>query len=168
MHRLAPVLLVLALALASSGCSWIEDVTGLGAGDDACGDACEATEKALGLADRNVHHRREKTFTSDGVAYTLVRFEYGDTEECDDLGDCSYSTYCGFRVDGKDFPLEVSWVTDADALFDPAEYCEDGELAGCELPGQTLPILDDPDFEDWMYETDPDADVLVECFADYW
>jgi hypothetical protein len=27
---------------------------------------------------------------------------------------------------------------------------------GCELPGQSLPILD------------PDDDVLVECFADYW
>ena len=36
------------------------------------------------------------------------------------------------------------------------------------LPGQKLPILDDPDFEDWVYETDPDHDVLVECFADYW
>jgi hypothetical protein len=173
MHRLAPGLLALALAALSalSACSHLEDLTGIGSDgpdNDSCGDACEATAKQLGLADRNVHHRREKTFTSDGVAYTLVRFEYGDTEECDAFGACAYSTYCGFRVDGKDFPLEVSWVTDADALFDPAEYCEDGELLGCELPGQTLPILDDPDFEDWIYETDPDTDVLVDCFADYW
>jgi hypothetical protein len=164
MHRLAPALCALAL----SACAYLEEVTGSGSGSDSCGDACEAAEKTLGLAERHVHHRREKTFTADGVAYTLVRFEYGDTEECDLAGDCSYSTYCGFRVDNKDFPLEVSWVTDEDALFDPAEYCEDGELLGCELPGQALPILEDPDFEAWIYETDPDDDVLVDCFADYW
>ena len=128
----------------------------------------EATTQKLGLKDRTVHDYKEKVFKADGVEYTLVRIEYGDTEECDLFGDCSYSTYCGFLVDGKEYPLEVSWVSDADALFDPAEYCEDGELAGCELPGQTLPILDDPDFEDWVYDTDPDENVLADCFADYW
>jgi hypothetical protein len=104
------------------------------------------------------------------VTYTLARVEYGDTPECDPLDEesCWYSTYCGFVVDAVDYPLEVYWVTDADALFDPAEFCEDGELEGCELPGQTLPVLDDEAFETWMYETDPDEEILVDCFADYW
>ena len=158
MRHFAPALFALAL----SACAYLEGES------DSCGDACKATEEQLGLKARTIHDRAEKTFKSDGVAYTLVRVEYGDTEECDLFGHCSYSTYCGFVVDGEAFPLEVSWVSDEDALFDPELYCEDGELEGCELPGQTLPILDDPDFEDWVYETDPDHDVLVECFADYW
>lgn len=140
----------------------------IGSDEGRCGDACKATEQRFGLTDRTIHDREERTFVAGGVEYTLVRFEYGETEDCDALGDCSYSVYCGFRTDGKDYPLEVSWVTDADALFDPAEYCADGELSGCELPGQTLPILDDPDFEDWLYAADPDEDALADCFADYW
>jgi hypothetical protein len=166
MHRLAPALLALALTACASleGDSDHSDH----AAAATCGDACKATEEAFGLDQRTVHHAHQQTFTSGGVAYTLVRVEYGDTEECDLAGDCSYSTYCGFVVDGKPYPLEVSWVTDEDALFDPAQYCEGGELAGCELPGQTLPILDDEDFEDWIYDTDPEDDPLVECFADYW
>lgn len=158
MHRLAPALFTLAL----TACAYLD-----GDSDD-CGDTCKATEEKLGLAERTVHDFREKTFPSDGVDYTLIRVEYGETEACDLLGACRYSTYCGFIVDGKDFPLEVSWVSDEDALFDPSAYCEDGELEGCELPGQALPILDDEDFEAWVYETDPDEDALVECFADYW
>jgi hypothetical protein len=164
MHRLAPALFALAL----TACAYLEDKLGIDSDADSCGDTCKKTEKTFGLEQRTVHDARQKTFTSDGVTYTLVRVEYGDTQECDVFGDCSYSTYCGFIVDGKDYPLEVSWVSDEDALFDPAQYCEDGELEGCELPGQTLAILDDEDFEDWMYETDPDDDVLVDCFADYW
>jgi hypothetical protein len=162
MHRLAPALLALAL----TACSYIDDLTG--SSDDSCGDACKSTEKKLGLDKRTVHQTDQKTFKSGGVDYTLLRVEYGDDQDCGAAGDCSYSTYCGFIVDGKDYPLEVSWVSDADALFDPAQYCEDGELEGCELPGQALPILDDPDFEDWIYDTDPDEDVLADCFADYW
>jgi len=158
MHRLAPALFALAL----TACGLLDKDS------DACKDACKATEKKLGLEGRDVHQTDQRKFTSGGVEYTLVRFEYGKTPECDLLGDCSYSTYCGFIVDGKDYPLEVSWVSDEDALFDPAQYCEDGDLEGCELPGQALPILDDPDFEDWIYDTDPDQDALVDCFADYW
>jgi hypothetical protein len=158
MHHLAPALLALALTACAS----------LDGDSDACGEICKATEEKLGLKGRTVHAFDEETFRSDGVDYTLVRVEYGDTQECDRFGACWYSTYCGFIVDGKDFPLEVYWVSEADALFDPAMYCEDGELAGCELPGQRLPILDDADFEAWIYETDPDEDRLVECFADYW
>jgi hypothetical protein len=125
---------------------------------------------SLGLEQRTLHDVQSKNFVSEGVTYTLVRIEYGDTPECDPLDDedCWYSTYCGFVVDQLDYPLEVYWVTDADALFDPALYCEDGELEGCELPGQTLPVLEDDDFETWMYETDPEDDILVDCFADYW
>jgi hypothetical protein len=167
MHRLAPALLALALT-ACSVVDSIESHLGLDDGSGSCGDGCKATEKNFGLEDRTVHDYKEKTFTSGGTQYTLVRVEYGKTEDCDPLGDCSYSTYCGFRVGDKDYPLEVSWVTDEDRLFDPAEYCEGGELEGCELPGQALPILDDPDFEDWIYDTDPDEDVLADCFADYW
>jgi hypothetical protein len=163
MRRLAlarPALLAAVLAAAALGLSACKYLDG--------DDSAEATEQKLDLKDRTIHDYKEKAFKAEGVEYTLVRVEYGETEDCDLFGDCSYSTYCGFRVDDKDYPLEVSWVTDADALFDPAEYCEDGELAGCELPGQTLPVLDDPDFEDWLYDADPDEDVLADCFADYW
>jgi hypothetical protein len=133
-------------------------------------DEAPATGESIGLSERTVHDLQTKDFVSEGVTYTLVRVEYGDTPECSlaDDEDCWYSTYCGFVVDQLDYPLEVYWVSDADALFDPALYCEDGELEGCELPGQTLPVLEDDDFEAWMYETDPDEDILVDCFADYW
>lgn len=138
--------------------------------EEICSD-CTSTEESFGLRQRTVHDARSKTFHGeDGLSYTLVRVEYGETPECSvwDDEDCWYSTYCGFVVDNVDFPLEVYWVTEADALFDPALYCEDGELEGCELPGQTLPILEDELFEEWMYETDPDDDILVDCFAEYW
>ncbi len=137
---------------------------------DSC-DGCSSTEESFGLTERTVHDARAKTFHGeDGISYTLVRVEYGDTPECSDWDDedCWYSTYCGFVVDNEDFPLEVNWVTDADALFDPAIYCEDGDLEDCDLPGADLPILEDEAFEDWMYETDPEDDVLVECFDGYW
>jgi hypothetical protein len=160
MHRLAPALLTLAL----SACAYLEGDSD----SDSCGDACKSTQAKFGLDERSVHQYDEKTFVAGGVSYTLVRVEYGDTEECDLFGDCWYSTYCGFLVDGENYPLEVSWVSDEDALFEVSQYCEDGELEGCELPGQTLPILEDEAFEDWVYETDPDEEPLVECFAEYW
>ena len=159
--RVARIVLAAVLAAAALGLPACKYLDGEGADG-------ETTEQKLGLEDRTIHDYKEKAFQAGGVEYTLVRVEYGDTEDCDLFGDCSYSTYCGFRVDDEDYPLEVTWVTDADALFDPAKYCEDGELAGCELPGQALPIIDDPDFEDWVYNTDPDEDVLADCFADYW
>lgn len=154
-----PVLLAAFLFTLASAC----------AAETAC-DQCESTEEALGLVNRTIHDEAAKDFVADGVTYTLVRVEYGDTPECSewDDEDCWYSWYCGWVVDGVDYPLEVYWVSDADALFDPADYCEDGELEGCELPGQTLPILDDEDFEEWMYETDPDDNALVQCFDEYW
>ncbi len=139
--------------------------------DDPQSADLENTEEAFGLTERTVHDARAKTFHGeDGLSYTLVRVEYGDTKECSDFDDedCWYSTYCGFVVDNTDFPLEVYWVTDADALFDPALYCEDGDIEGCDLPGAELPILEDELFEEWMYETDPDDDILVDCFAEYW
>ena len=163
-HRLA----VLALLVGFAGCKEDKD-DGL-----ASCDSCTSTDQAFGLTERTVHDARSKTFLDEaGVAYTLVRVEYGDTPECSDPDsgddeDCWYSTYCGFIVDNTDSPLEVHWVTDADALFDPALYCEDGDLETCDLPGSELPILDDAAFEDWLYETDPEDVVLVDCFAEYW
>ncbi len=65
-------------------------------------------------------------------------------------------------------PLEVHRVTEADARFDPAVYCEDGELDGCDLPGSELPILEDEAFVQPVLETDPEDVVLVDCFADSW
>jgi hypothetical protein len=136
----------------------------------ACAGDEETSSTPQVVEQRTVHDLQNKTFTSDGVDYTLVRVEYGDTPECDIFDEnCTYSTYCGFVVEDQDYPLEVHWVTAEDQLFDPLLYCDaDEDIEDCELPGQTLPILEDEDFEDWMYETDPEDDVLVDCFADYW
>src|SRR6185503_6247224 len=114
MHRLAPLAL---LTLAFAAC----------AADDS---QPEEVGVVFGDTQRTVHDARSKDFPGeDGKTYTLVRVEYGDTHECDDE-DCWYSTYCGFVVENVDYPLEVEWVTDADALFDPAEYgCDD--IEGC-------------------------------------
>jgi hypothetical protein len=140
--------------------------------DDAptCNDTCKTTSQKLNLTEANttIHDQGAKTFTAEGVDYTLVRVEYGDTQECDIFDNCSYSTYCGFVVDNQDYPIEVNWVSDADALFDVSQFCPDGDLDTCDLPGASLPIMDDPDFEDWVYDTDPDEDKLVDCFADYY
>lgn len=159
-----PILALLVITLtASAACS--KD-------DDSCTDnaSCQVTEQKYGLTERTLRDARTKDFVSEGITYTLVRVEYGDTPECSywDEDDCTYSWYCGWVVDNQDYPLEVYWITDADVLFDPSIYCEDGEIEGCELPGQVLPILDDEEFETWMYDTDPDDDILVDCFADYW
>jgi hypothetical protein len=161
MHRLA--LALLALQLIACEALGLDDSE-----SESCGDTCKTSQKRLGLTDRTIHHSHQKTFSSEGKSYTLIGVEYGDTEDCDTFGDCSYSTYCGFVADGKDYPLEVTWVTDADALFDPAEYCEDGELEGCELPGYSLPIVEDEDFLDWVYDVDPEEDPLGECVANIW
>ncbi|HEU0029158.1 MAG TPA: hypothetical protein VFQ53_00905 [Kofleriaceae bacterium] len=156
------ILALLVTSLGLAACSKDEQ-------DCSDNDSCKVTEQKYGLTERTIHDSQTKDFVAGGITYTLVRVEYGDTPECDLFDEnCTYSWYCGWVVDNQDYPLEVHWVTDADALFDPTTYCEDGEIEGCELPGQTLPILDDEDFEDWMYDTDPDDDVLVDCFADYY
>jgi hypothetical protein len=134
--------------------------------DTSCGGTCAATEEKFKLSERTVHDFASQKFVAEGITYTLLRVEYGDTPECDEDDDCTYSTYCGFVVDKVDFPLEVEWVADADVLFDAAEYCEDGELEGCELPGWELPIFEDEAFDEWMWETDSDDDILIECFLD--
>lgn len=133
-----------------------------------CGDTCKTTEQTLGLSTATIHDQSSATFDSAGTSYTLVRVEYGDTQECDILDNCYYSTYCGWVSAGVDYPLAVNFVSDADALFDITQYCPDGDLDTCDLPGAQLPIMDDPDFEDWVYNTDPEDDSTVDCLADYW
>lgn len=132
--------------------------------------APSATESSLGLDGRTIRDHRSKKFEADGKVYELVRYEYGETEACDDFDlDCSYSWYCGFVVDNVDYPLEFLWVTDADRLPAVEALCRDPDDGlTCDLPGRDLAVLDDEDFETWMYETDPDDDILVDCFADYW
>ena len=126
--------------------------------DETCDDACKTIETQYALNQRTIHAVDQKAFESEGATYTLLRIEYGDTEECDVFDeDCSYSTYCGFVVGGKDYPLDFYFVTDEDALFD-----EDTELTGYDLP-----IFDDEDFDEWLWETDSEDEVLIECFADY-
>jgi hypothetical protein len=139
--------------------------------DCSSNDACKTTEKEFGLDSRTVRDARTKAFDSDGTTYTLVRVEYGDTQECDELDDtnCWYSTYCGWVANNQDSPLSYYWVTDADALFTPADIgCDEASVDDCTLPGEDLPVMDDPDLEDWVYNTDPDEDPLVDCFADFW
>jgi hypothetical protein len=140
---------------------------GADAKDTSCGGTCETTQTKYKLDERTVHDFTSKKFVSEGIAYTLLRVEYGDTPECDDEDDCSYSTYCGFVVENVDFPLEVEWNTDADVLFDAAQYCNDGEIDGCDLPGWELPIFDDEAFDEWIWDTDPDDDILLDCFSEY-
>jgi hypothetical protein len=137
--------------------------------DTSCGGKCKDTEAKFDLRDRSVRDFASQDFVADGVTYTLLRVEYGDLEaDCDpDEEDCSYSSYCGFVVEKVDFPLEVEWNSDADVLFDASAFCEDGEIEGCTLPGWDLPILDDEDFDDWIWDTDPDDNILVDCFSGY-
>ena len=132
----------------------------VGCSDDekSCDGACKTVESQYALTERTIHAVDEKSFESEGVTYTLLRVEYGDTEECDNFDeDCSYSTYCGFVVKNEDYPLDFYFVTDEDALFD-----EDIELTGYDLP-----IFDDEDFDEWLWETDSDDEPLIECFSDY-
>ena len=125
--------------------------------------ACEASETKYRLGDRAIRDTAERTFVTEDAAYTLVRFEYGTTPECDELDDedCSYSTYCAFVVDGVDYPLSASFVTEEDELFDLDDYCSD---LGCDMPADDLAIFDDEAFEDWLWDADEDTDVLASCF----
>jgi len=145
-------------ALLLIACGHDDDVT-------ACEGACQATQTKYGLAARSVHAANQETFVDDdGTQYTLVRVEYGETEECDEWGeDCGYSTYCGFIVNNEEYPVSFNFVSDADALFDESEYCDD---FGCELPGEDLAIYDNEDFDNWLWDTDPEDDILISCFDD--
>lgn len=134
------------------------------ADDDACSSAaCRVSEGKYGLGDRTIRDTREKTFTTEDGAYTLVRIEYGDTQECDEIDDedCSYSSYCAIVFGGQDYPLDAYFVADEDALFDLDEYCTAGV---CDMPAYELALFDDEAFDAWLDETDPEDDVLASCF----
>lgn len=153
--RAAHAILVLLPLLLVAACS----------DDDRCrGVACQVAESKYGLGDRTIRHAAERTFVTDaGEAYTLLRIEYGDTLECDELDDedCRYSTYCAFVLDGVDYPLDASFVTDEDALFDLDEYCTD---LGCDMPAYDLAIFDDDAFDEWLWDTEEEDDILASCF----
>lgn len=130
---------------------------GCGSEEESCDGACKTTDAKYGITQRTIHAVDKATFTDgdDGKKYALVRVEYGDVEECDAFDeDCSYSVYCGFVVDGEDHPLYGYFVADEDVLFDDAD----------DLTGHDLPIFDDEDFDAWLWETDPEDDILIECF----
>lgn len=56
--------------------------------DEVCrSEVCRVAEAKYGLGDRTIRDAREKTFATDDGPYTLVRIEYGDTLECDELDD---------------------------------------------------------------------------------
>jgi hypothetical protein len=124
-----------------------------------CDGACKTTDAKYGITGRTVHAVDQEQFSAfDGKTYTLVRVEYGDTEECDAFDEaCSYSVYCGFIVDGEEYPVYGDFVTDEDVLFDEDEG----------LTGYDLPIFDDEAFDEWLWETDSEDDILIECFDDY-
>lgn len=109
----------------------------------ACKDDEASTGASYGIADSIIAVDR-RTFTAfDGNAYTLARVEYG-----------ANSVYCSFTVGGEEYPIYADFQTDEDVLFD-----EDEDLTGWDLA-----IFDDEDFDAWMWDTDADDDVLIECF----
>ena len=126
---------------------------------DSCDGACKTTDAKYGMNDRSVHAVDQHTFAGfDGLDYTLVRVEYGNVETCDAFDEnCSFSVYCGFIVSGEEYPVYGDFVTDEDVLFD-----EDYDLTGLDLA-----IFDDDEFDDWLYDTDVEDDILIECFDGY-
>jgi hypothetical protein len=142
------LLALIPLLLLAVGCS----------DDDSCDGACVVAGAKYNISDRTVHDVDQRTFDAFGEKYTLVRVEFGDTQECDDFDEnCYYSLYCGFIVGGEEYPVYGDFVSDEDVLFD-----EDADLTGLDLP-----IFDDDDFDDWLWETDSEDDPLIECFEDY-
>jgi len=145
-------------------------LTGCNTVDDQCddNDVCRTTEQKYAVQEHPLHSSLARDFTADGVTYTLVRFEFGNTQLCEgwDGEDCHYSLYCGFVVEGVDYPTEIDFITEEDYLFDPAQYCGEDDVADCDLPGYELAIADDDDFVDWAYDTDPDEDPLADCVED--
>ena len=123
---------------------------------ESCDGACETTDAKYGISQRTIHTVDERTFDAyDGLDYTLVRVEFGETEECDAFDEyCSFSVYCGFIVAGEEYPVYGDFVTDEDVLFDEVY----------DLTGYDLAIFDDEDFDEWLWETDSEDDVLIECF----
>ena len=125
--------------------------------DASCDGVCKTTDTKYGITERTIHAVDQEAFTAfDGNTYTLLRVEYGDTEECDAFDEnCGYSVYCGFIVNNEEYPVYADFVADEDVLFD-----ED------DLPGLDLPIFDDEDFDEWLWDTDSEDDILIECFED--
>lgn len=132
-------------------------------GDDSCPSAaCGVSETKYQLGERTIHDAAERSFTTEDGTFTLVRFEYGDTPECDEADEnCSYSTYCAFVFDGVDYPLAATFVTEADELFDVDDYCG---ATGCDMPADDLAIWDDEAFDEWLSNLDEETDVLATCF----
>ena len=130
----------------------------VGCDGDKCDGACATTDAKYGISDRKIHAVDQKTFEAFDESYTLVRVEFGNVQECDEFDEnCYYSLYCGFIVGGEEYPVYGDFVTDEDVLFD-----EDYDLTGLDLE-----IFDDDDFDDWLWDTDSEDDVLIECFEDY-
>ncbi len=132
----------------------------IGCSDEgSCDGACATTDAKYGIAERTIHAVDQRTFDADdGIKYTLLRVEFGDTKDCDAFDEyCSYSVYCGFVVDAEEFPVYGDFVTDEDVLFD-----EDDDLTGYDLA-----VFDDDAFDEWLWETDSEEDILIECFDDY-
>lgn len=152
--RAAHAILILVPLLLFAACA--------GDADSCASSACEVAEAKYRLGDRTIRDTAERSFTTEDGTYTLVWFEYGTTPECDDADEnCSYSTYCAFVVDGVDYPLSATFVTEEDELFDLDEYCS---FAGCDMPADDLAIFDDDAFDDWLADVDEETDVLATCF----
>ena len=111
--------------------------------EGSCDGACETTDDKYGISQRTIHAVDQRTWNYDGLDYTLLRVEFG-----------SDSLYCGFIVDGEEYPVYGDFVTDEDVLFDEVY----------DLTGYDLEIFDDEDFDEWLWETDSEDDILIECF----
>jgi hypothetical protein len=114
--------------------------------DNACDGACKTADTKYAIADK--HTVDQESWTAfDGNTYTLLRVEYGgDVDE--------YSVYCGFIVGGEEYPVYGDFVTDEDVLFDET----------FDLTGLDLPIFEDDAFDAWLWDTDVEDDILIDCF----
>ena len=125
---------------------------------ESCDGACATTASKYGIANGTIRDVQQRTFEAFDDNYTLVRIEFGNVQECDEFDEnCYYSLYCGFIVGGEEYPVHGDFVSDEDVLFD-----EDYDLTGLDLE-----IFEDDDFDSWLWDTDSEDDVLIECFEDY-
>jgi hypothetical protein len=146
---------LLLLAACQTDATDLTDITDTTGDTTGCQDAsaCQLVDSTDIAGQFPVVEMESMAFTDDNAqTYTLVRVVYGSGHNCDADNNCDYSSYCSWVTLGTEFPKFFEFVVDSEALFDPSDYCDaDGY---CDMPGDALPINDDPNVQDWVFFSD--------------
>ena len=149
-------MLVCAWALASCGDRAAPEETGCIGNDCSGAEALALVGEKYGLENQAVERSSVLTFDYLKKKYHLVLYRFGLPNDCP--SGCSYSMLCTIVVDGQDYPFYFSFLHSDEVLFDTVPYCGPEaqstwmpSSSSCDMPGFDLPLTEDPEFRDWVF-----------------